>query len=494
MKINNLTLINYRKFKHQSFVFNDHFTTLIGDNATGKTQVLEAIVTLFSEYQFKMMYTKLARAKSSDMDVHVEIMTSDVHHESQVFDNKNGSHQVRMEYNYPSIISATVNDKEYVFCRRDDASDEENARSSVFKRLAQDNLNKIQKQEPIILPVLAYYGTCRHWNKRNTTKEGIPSRTDGYRWSLDSYIDFNELKEWFKKQEMIQLQKGTNEIILDVMRKAITQMIPGCESVFYDLELEDLVLRFRDDATMPFDNSIVLFNELSDGYQMVLTMVFDIVKQMVTLNPHLGKTVLDETDGIIMIDELDLSLHPRWQRIVVDCLKQTFPHVQFIVTTHSPFIIQSLSPEEVIDLSECNGNILKKHMTSLKTNVIAKDSELYLLDKRKILDLPDGIAWPYAQQSNQIGRSIEDISEYVMGVKNPQWSGKLNKMYEVARQYYDLLDKMDSASETQKQSLLQQLRELIAPFKDDVAYCAYLDFKRQIKMINMEDKNNETNR
>lgn len=115
MKINNLTLINYRRFEHQSFIFNDHFTAIIGNNATGKTQVLQAIVTLFSQYQFKMLSIKLSHAKSGEMEANAEITTADVHHKSQVFDNKNGSHQVRMEYVYPSIISATVNDKEYVF-------------------------------------------------------------------------------------------------------------------------------------------------------------------------------------------------------------------------------------------------------------------------------------------------------------------------------------------------------------------------------------------
>ena len=73
MKINNLTLINYRRFEHQSFVFNDHFTAIIGNNATGKTQVLQAIVTLFSQYQFKMLSIKLSHAKSGEMEANAEI-------------------------------------------------------------------------------------------------------------------------------------------------------------------------------------------------------------------------------------------------------------------------------------------------------------------------------------------------------------------------------------------------------------------------------------
>ena len=161
MKINNLTLINYRRFEHQSFVFNDHFTVLIGDNATGKTQVLQAIVTLLSQYQSKML-------RNAENDIEIE--EKDVHHESLVFDNQNGRHQLRMEYSYPAIISAKINNGN-VFCRKDDAT-MANVRDSYLMRKAEENLNHIK--EGITLPVLAYYGTSRLWNKNNKSKEGIP--------------------------------------------------------------------------------------------------------------------------------------------------------------------------------------------------------------------------------------------------------------------------------------------------------------------------------
>lgn len=486
MKINSLTLINYRKFKHQSFVFNDHFTALIGDNATGKTQILEAIVTLFSEYQFRMMRKNLSKAKEGDMEIHTEITVSDVHHEHHHFDSSENKHSVRMEYIYPSILSATINDKEYVFCRRDNASDEVNVRDSVLKRIAQDNLAEIQKQANINLPVLAYYGTCRLWNKKNTLKKGIPSRTDGYRWSLDSFVDFEELKEWFKKQELIQLQKGTNGTVLEVMGEALSKMIPGCKSVFYDLELEDLALRFRDDMKLPFADSELMFNELSDGYRMVLTMVFDIVKQMLLLNPHLEDRVLNETDGIILIDELDLSLHPKWQRIVVNALKQTFPKVQFIVTTHSPFIIQSLVADEVIDLTECKGIIIKGHWERIKEDAGKISLPLIIKDGDLIDEQSLGVVWPQVRQSEQVGKSIEDITEYVMDVNLPQRSARLQKMYEVAKEYYAKLKELNGASSQELQRLDKELTELIAPFSADVAYHAFLEMERLTAMQKRE--------
>ncbi|MGH9765374.1 MAG: AAA family ATPase, partial [Blastocatellia bacterium] len=93
------------------------------------------------------------------------------------------------------------------------------------------------------------------------------------------------------------------------------------------------------------------FNNLSDGQRSMLALVGDIAQKAVTLNPHLGPNALEETPGAVLIDELDLHLHPKWQRRIVEDLRRTFPKIQFVATTHSPFLIQSLrSGEELIML------------------------------------------------------------------------------------------------------------------------------------------------
>lgn len=468
MKINNLTLINYRRFEHQSFVFNDHFTVLIGDNATGKTQVLQAIVTLLSQYQSKML-------RSSE--IYTKITRDDVHHVIQTFDNQNGSHQVRMERFYPALISADFNDGDHVFCRKDDDT-KNNVRGSFFERKALENLRQITGKGNVTLPVLAYYGTSRLWNNKKKTRAEIPSRTDGYRWSLDAFIDFDELWEWFKDQELIHLQKGTNGVALSIMRKALSMMIPDCEDVFYDFEFKTLVLKFKNSPDTPIPEQMILFGDLSDGYRMVLTMVFDIVKRMITLNPHLGKEeVLKKTDGIILIDELDLSLHPKWQRFVVDRLKETFPLVQFIVTTHSPFIIQSLNSGEVIDLEACDGDVLFND-AMIRDAVISSEFSKSISGKN-ILEPPNsGVAWPSAKGVYE-NKSLEDVTEDVMGVPMPQRSARLQKMYEVAKQYYIKLKELKGASSEELDSLKRELDELSAPFSEDVAYHAFLEMERQ---------------
>lgn len=154
--------------------------------------------------------------------------------------------------------------------------------------------------------------------------------------------------------------------------------------------------RYGEIAVKNTDGTVINFSALSDGYRNVIKIVTDIATKMCILNPYLGKDTLILTPGIVVIDELDLSLHPTWQRRIVDILKELFPKVQFICATHSPFIIQSLEPGELITLDS-------------------------------ILD------------EEYSGQSIEDIAEDVMNVKIAQYSEKKVEMYEAAEKYFKAL-------------------------------------------------------
>ena len=130
-------------------------------------------------------------------------------------------------------------------------------------------------------------------------------------------------------------------------------------------------------------------SELSDGYKGMISLVADIFFRMAKLNPQLKQTLLLETPGVGLINGLDLHLHPKWQRQVVGDLKKIFSKVQFVATTHSPFIIQSLDEGELVTLDD----------TNLEDYVCA---------------------------------SIEDISEEVMGIEMLQYGAHKLEMYKSA--------------------------------------------------------------
>ena len=192
---------------------------------------------------------------------------------------------------------------------------------------------------------------------------------------------------------------------------------------------------------------MINFSALSDGYRNVIKIVTDIATKMCILNPYLGKETLKRTPGIVVIDELDLSLHPTWQRRIVGILKDLFPKVQFICATHSPFIIQSLEPGELITLDT-------------------------ILDEA------------YS------GQSIEDIAEDIMKVPMAQYSEKKMRMYKIAEKYFSALK--EAASEEELHNLKETLDILAAEYSDNPAYNAWMQQKYLEKRRSY--KNNETGR
>lgn len=161
-------------------------------------------------------------------------------------------------------------------------------------------------------------------------------------------------------------------------------------------------------------------------------MVADIAYRCIKLNPHLGDDAVSLTPGLVLIDELDLHLHPNWQKRIVSDLKTVFKNIQFVATTHSPFIVQSLKSDELINLDEVKG--------------LDYDPNKY---------------------------SVEEISENEMGVINVKRSAEFSEMQSKAREYFDLVNKKASPDEIAKaKRLLDGLR---VKFSKDPAYVALLE-------------------
>jgi predicted ATP-binding protein involved in virulence len=220
-----------------------------------------------------------------------------------------------------------------------------------------------------------------------------------------------------------------------VIRKAVSSCVAECSNIYYELnpdKEQTLMMVMQGGKILPF-------RLLSDGARNMLAMVADIAFRCTLLNPKFGEEAALKTSGVVLIDELDLHLHPSWQKKTVHNLKKTFPRIQFITTTHSPFIIQELDEGELIRL----------------------DSEAL---------------------GEYVDQSLEDIAENVQGVENPQWSRKRQKMYEAAKQYYQTLQKMKGdTSHEEVKKLRAKLDKLSQPFADNLAYHAFLEQERLFK-------------
>ncbi len=220
---------------------------------------------------------------------------------------------------------------------------------------------------------------------------------------------------------------------MNIVRKAVLNCIDGAIELRYDAGREELLLTTKEHGTQPF-------HILSDGQRSILALVADIAQKAARLNPHLGEDILKKTSGIVLIDELDLHLHPLWQRTIIEKLRETFPLIQFICTTHSPFLIQSLRSGE----------------------------ELIMLEGQ-----------PTAELAN---KTLEDISVGIMGVESVETSDRYLEMKGVAKKYLKNLDEAKISPSEKIEEYKERLANSLAPYADNPAFQAFLEMQRMVKL------------
>src|SRR5271166_2900690 len=422
MRISKIRLKNFKYFANQEFSFGSRFNLIIGDNGTGKTTLLDGLAvgvgSLF------LGFPEPASARNILRD---EARLAFYHH-GDVW---------TAEPLYPIRITCTGE----VAGRHGEWSRgvyKPGARTTRYEAawLREEGVQfteQVRMGEPAVLPVISYYGTGRLWMQlqhREIETLTPDSRFVGYLDCLNPASDVKRLLEWFKTQEISALQQGTLNSTLEAARQAILSCIPGGSHVGFDVSRDEMMIRFAE-SSLPF-------SFLSDGYRNMVAMVADIAIRCATLNPHLQEKSSEETPGVVLIDEIDLHLHPRWQRRVVDDLLRTFPKIQFFGTTHSPFVIQSLPPIEGVQL----------------------------------LNLDDEHAEEFAN------KSVEDISEEIQGIELPQRSKRFKDMMKAAEEYFAILGKAEQATPAERDAMKERLDALSMPYSDDPAYQAFLKMQR----------------
>ncbi len=430
MKINKLHLHNFKKFSDFTFQFHPQFTVLIGDNATGKTSILDALSIMLSTYVLRFEVESGRPGFKTD-EIHVKIFERD--------DVINIERQKKAHIDAEGKLEgSSVN-----WTRR---PNDKTGSAKIITEIAESHALAVSEGADIDLPVLLYYGTSRLWDAHRKIIAGKPdSRIVGYKNCLNPGSDQQLFEKWFKHLEMTSLQKKKEIGVLESVREVVRKCIPGATNFYFDMANDALMVEFNHDEYR-------LFYTMSDGFRNMVAMVADIAHRAARLNPHLGAEAAVRSTGVVLIDEIDLHLHPKWQRRVVDDLKKAFPNLQFIVTTHSPFIVQSLDSGELIDLST--------------------------LDSQRLESIEyEGVAWP-GPGKDYSQRSPEDILEEIMGITIPQRGERRQEMFNAAKKYYELLQKGVEADEPEKEKLKQELDRLSAPFSDNIAYHAFLEMKR----------------
>lgn len=210
-------------------------------------------------------------------------------------------------------------------------------------------------EPPTDLPLFAFYDTDRAvfdlpLRRRNFATEF--NRFAAFDDALSAKTSFKALFEWFhaRENEELRLQRGQMSFEasikdLDAVRRAIESMMPGVT----DPHIEVHPLRFLVTLNRPPQPPQTLsLSQLSGGYRIMIALVADLARRMALANPHLDDPL--QSEAIALIDEVELHLHPEWQQRVLEDLTRTFPNTQFIVSTHSPQVLTTVRPEQIVHM------------------------------------------------------------------------------------------------------------------------------------------------
>ena len=424
MKVIKLNLKNFRDAQALSLELNPKLNVFVGVNGSGKSTVLDAIAIMLS-WPVKRIIRSGASGSS--------IIENDI-------TNGKSSSSIQLSC---EIDSKTIEWK-LSKNRKGHAASEDKSNLLDLK----DYITAIQNQisetyEKVNIPLFVYYPV-------NRAVLDIPLRIRGqhnfdlltaYDNALTSGANFRTFFEWFRVREDLENEKFREyqnvsikpidsqfpDPQLEAVRNALSKILPD----FSNLTVRRSPLRMEVEK----NGKRLIVNQLSGGELILIAMIGDLARRMAIANPDSTKPLLGS--GIVLIDEIDLHLHPRWQRIIVHKLLAIFPNCQFIISTHSPHVITHVQPESLFLLEQTDSGI-----------VVRKPNESYGKNVDRVLEDLMGLE---TTRPDEVDSDLHSIFETI----------DAGKLEEARSQITDLMQKIGADPELVKAEVLIKRRELI---------------------------------
>lgn len=391
MEIKQFRLNNIGRFKKldvvlaPAFEIKSNVTVFVGNNGAGKTSILKSLATSLS-----WLVARIKSEKGNGSPIPEEVILNSASSASIdmiVLDGrgKDSNENANIEdYIYEWTVSKTKRGKKAQF----------NSQLNGATDLANYYRSLINNNEDASLPFIAFYPVERVVLDIPLKIRGKHSflQIDGYDNSLNRGVDFRRFFEWFREREDSENESGISQEMLGKLRElfgednqfwkrleelnlsekdrqltavrtAISKFMPG---------FDNLKVRRKPRLHMSIDKNGETFNvlQLSQGEKSLMALVGDIARRLAMMNPGLSNPL--EGDGLVMIDEVDMHLHPSWQRKIIERLTITFPNCQFVLSTHSPLVISDYKDVLVYSLSDGE---LKKELSQY-----GQDANTVLLD------------------------------------------------------------------------------------------------------------------
>lgn len=420
MKITEIVLENFRGFKQLHLKFSEKNVVLVGTNGVGKSTILNAAIILLSRFVESLSFGIAKKISLNETDI------------------KNGNQGLKikctLEYNgverQLELIKTLV-------------AGQSSSSKLTVKDTTQDLVAFLHKQladDPSFnAPIFVNYPvhrTVKDIPIKLKSRKGLDPFS-AYHHCFSREVDFQSFFEWLLNEDYMEglrkgahathdaMKSGENTAAIDsgaehrqltAVRSAIYSFLPG----FSDLKVSR-GRRIR--ITVAKGTQHLEISQLSNGEKCTLAMVGDLARRLVLANPSLANPL--EGEGIVLIDEIELHLHPAMQRDIINRLQSTFPNLQFILSTHSPQVLGEINAAQIFFVTQRDDG--EDIDVSTVPTLFGKDSNMILeqfmgaTEKNEEIKLQLERLFQLIMDDSKLGRARELLNQLmsILGSDDP---------------------------------------------------------------------------
>ncbi|MDO9163098.1 MAG: AAA family ATPase [Methylococcaceae bacterium] len=447
MKLKKLEITNFRCFDSLSIDLDEQLTVLVAKNGQGKSSVLDALriglwpfvsgfdlahtgyndpanaISIDDVRMLRKHDSKIRHDQSSRLDEMVRQFPSEIALQGDFDDDLKGSKSLDIRQ-----LFKTQPWKRFRNSEAKGSKTKDDNFSKLLKNMASIAQDQVRNSDgpDIDLPVIGYYGTGRLWSQKSSTKAKSAKsrrnpdfymRLSAYRDCLDPASSYKDFAEWFiwlfesyREEQSIRAEKGLSPEMGSLWKNAIRVIQQAIDNVLQETGWHTLEYSVSQEKSLILNHDLygtLKVESLSDGIRGVLAMVGDIAYRCIKLNWHYlhEDEVLNaakKTRGVVMIDEVDMHLHPAWQQTILGNLIKAFPKIQFIVTTHSPQVISTVPSHQIRILAD--------------NQVISAEAGTQGAEASRILNEVFGV-----ELRAQNLKIVQELNRYLELIDNDKW-------------------------------------------------------------------------